>query len=79
MFAGFEVFILLTSCIGGANVMTAYLENDVVNGSAPDSDLNYYSCPESQRNFTGRKRYRALLVSFADLSPSVHEPLYHAW
>jgi len=34
---------------GGANVMTAYMNNDVVNGSAPKSALTYYSCPPSQR------------------------------
>jgi len=28
---------------GGANVMTAYMNNDVVNGSAPKSALTYYS------------------------------------
>jgi len=34
---------------GGANIMTAYMNNDIVNGSAPTSELTYYSCPPSQR------------------------------
>jgi len=59
---------MLTFRIGGANVMTAYLENDIVSGSAPDSDLNYYSCPESQRNFTGTKLTHPFLVTFADFA-----------
>ena len=37
---------------GGANIMTAYMNNDEANSSAPASDLSYYSCPPSQRNFT---------------------------
>ena len=34
---------------GPNNELTAYLVNDVVNGTAPNSTLSYYSCPESQR------------------------------
>lgn len=37
---------------GGNNTLTAYLNNGTVNGTAPKSDLTYYSCPPSQRNFT---------------------------
>ena len=34
---------------GGKNILTAYLNDDKVNGSAKTSDLTYYSCPPSQR------------------------------
>jgi len=34
---------------GPGNVLTAYLNNDVSDGTAPKSDLTYYSCPPSQR------------------------------
>lgn len=34
---------------GPNNILTAYLNNDVVNGTAAKSNLTYYSCPESQR------------------------------
>ena len=37
---------------GPNNVLTAYLNNGTVNGTAAKSDLTYYSCPPSQRNFT---------------------------
>jgi hypothetical protein len=37
---------------GPGNILTAYLNNNVTNGTAPTSALNYYSCPPSQRNFT---------------------------
>lgn len=37
---------------GGNNTLTAYLNNNQSNSSAPTSDLTYYSCPPSQRNFT---------------------------
>ncbi len=37
---------------GGNNTLTAYLNEDKANSSAPESDLTYYSCPPSQRNFT---------------------------
>jgi len=47
--------------------MTAYLNDDIVNGSSPTSELNYYSCAESQRNFTGTKYADPLVVYFADL------------
>lgn len=44
---------------GPNNELTAYLVNDVVNGTAPNSTLSYYSCPESQRNFTAyQHRFR---------------------
>ncbi|KAI6753886.1 hypothetical protein HG530_013062 [Fusarium avenaceum] len=33
-------------------VLSAYLDEDIANGTSPDSTLNYYSCPPSQRNFT---------------------------
>jgi len=35
---------------GGNNTMTAYMNDDIVNGTAPGkSGLTYYSCPPSQR------------------------------
>ena len=34
---------------GPRNILTAYLNNDIANGSAPESNLTYYSCPPSQR------------------------------
>lgn len=34
---------------GGNNTLTAYLNDDKANSSAPTSDLTYYSCPPSQR------------------------------
>lgn len=34
---------------GGNNTMTAYMNDDIKNGTAPKSDLTYYSCPPSQR------------------------------
>lgn len=37
---------------GGNNTLTAYLNDDKANSSAPESALTYYSCPPSQRNFT---------------------------
>ncbi|KAH6995480.1 Metallo-dependent phosphatase-like protein [Ilyonectria sp. MPI-CAGE-AT-0026] len=37
---------------GPKNVLTAYLNDDIVNGTADKSALTYYSCPPSQRNFT---------------------------
>ncbi|KAG9694524.1 acid phosphatase AphA, partial [Aureobasidium melanogenum] len=37
---------------GGNNTLTAYLNDDKANSSAPKSELTYYSCPPSQRNFT---------------------------
>ena len=37
---------------GPNNELTAYLVNDQINGTAPNSTLNYYSCPASQRNYT---------------------------
>ena len=33
-------------------VLSAYFTNNVTDSEWPDYDLNYYSCPESQRNFT---------------------------
>jgi hypothetical protein len=44
-----------TSCAefdGPNNELTAYLVNDKPNATAPASNLTYYSCPPSQRNFT---------------------------
>lgn len=44
---------------GPHNIMTAYMNEDIKNGSAPESDLTYYSCPPSQRNFTAfQNRFR---------------------
>lgn len=44
---------------GPNNELSAYLDNDVANGTLPNSTLTYYSCPESQRNFTAyRHRFR---------------------
>ncbi|KAK9388189.1 acid phosphatase [Lipomyces mesembrius] len=44
---------------GPGNVMTAYLNDNVTNGTAPSSELTYYSCPPSQRNFTAyQHRFR---------------------
>ncbi|KAK4246242.1 Metallo-dependent phosphatase-like protein [Corynascus novoguineensis] len=37
---------------GPGNVLTAYLNNNKMNATAPQKNLTYYSCPESQRNFT---------------------------
>ncbi|BDD62549.1 hypothetical protein MAP00_007518 [Monascus purpureus] len=37
---------------GPGNVLTAYLNDDVSNGTAAKANLTYYSCPPSQRNFT---------------------------
>ena len=34
---------------GPNNELTAYLVNDQINSTAPNSTLNYYSCPPSQR------------------------------
>ena len=34
---------------GPGNIMTAYMNEDIKNGTAPESDLTYYSCPPSQR------------------------------
>ncbi|RAL08271.1 purple acid phosphatase family protein [Aspergillus homomorphus CBS 101889] len=44
---------------GPGNVLTAYLNDDVANGTAAAAKLNYYSCPPSQRNFTAyQHRFR---------------------
>lgn len=37
---------------GPGNILTAYLNEDKANSTAPKEDLTYYSCPPSQRNFT---------------------------
>lgn len=34
---------------GPGNVLTAYLNNDEANSTAPATNLTYYSCPPSQR------------------------------
>ena len=34
---------------GPGNILTAYLDNDKANSTAPKSELTYYTCPESQR------------------------------
>lgn len=34
---------------GPGNIMTAYLNNNITNGTAPKEDLTYYTCPPSQR------------------------------
>ena len=36
---------------GPKNILTAYLNNDISNGTAPASALDYYSCPPSQRYY----------------------------
>ncbi|KAF8855510.1 Metallo-dependent phosphatase [Acephala macrosclerotiorum] len=44
---------------GPGNILTAYLNSNITNGTAPESDLTYYSCPPSQRNFTAyQHRFR---------------------
>ncbi|KAJ3002877.1 hypothetical protein HKX48_002067, partial [Thoreauomyces humboldtii] len=44
---------------GPGNVLTALLEDGKTNSTAPKSALTYYSCPESQRNFTAfQNRFR---------------------
>ncbi|RDW61121.1 purple acid phosphatase family protein [Aspergillus mulundensis] len=44
---------------GPGNPMTAYLNNGIPNGTAPATNLTYYSCPPSQRNFTAfQHRFR---------------------
>ncbi|KAK3675961.1 hypothetical protein LTR78_004153 [Recurvomyces mirabilis] len=37
---------------GPQNQLSAYLDEDKLNSTAPNSTLTYYSCPTSQRNFT---------------------------
>lgn len=34
---------------GPKNILTAYLNDGIANGTAPESNLTYYSCPPSQR------------------------------
>lgn len=34
---------------GPGNILTAYLDHDISNGTAKKEDLTYYSCPPSQR------------------------------
>lgn len=44
---------------GPGNVLTAYLNNNQTNSTAPKSALTYYSCPPSQRNYTAyQHRFR---------------------
>ncbi|KAJ5887481.1 hypothetical protein N7495_007522 [Penicillium taxi] len=44
---------------GPGNVLTAYLNDDITNGTASEDALTYYSCPPSQRNFTAyQHRFR---------------------
>ncbi|KAL4898990.1 hypothetical protein BDW74DRAFT_184180 [Aspergillus multicolor] len=44
---------------GPGNPVTAYLNNNEPNGTAPATNLTYYSCPPSQRNFTAfQHRFR---------------------
>jgi len=44
---------------GPNNELTAYLNDDESNATAPESTLTYYSCPPSQRNFTAyQHRFR---------------------
>ncbi|THC95826.1 hypothetical protein EYZ11_004696 [Aspergillus tanneri] len=38
---------------GAGNVLSAYLDEGILNGTLPKTNLTYYSCPPSQRNFTG--------------------------
>ncbi|RMZ84776.1 hypothetical protein DV737_g889, partial [Chaetothyriales sp. CBS 132003] len=37
---------------GPGNLLTSYLNNDEANTTSPETNLTYYSCPPSQRNFT---------------------------
>ena len=37
---------------GPGNTISNYLDHDKLNTTQANSTLNYYSCPESQRNFT---------------------------
>lgn len=44
---------------GPGNILTAYLNEDKSNSTAPKANLTYYSCPPSQRNFTAfQHRFR---------------------
>ena len=44
---------------GPNNELSAYLNNNQVNGTAANSTLTYFSCPPSQRNFTAyQNRFR---------------------
>ncbi|EFX04943.1 acid phosphatase [Grosmannia clavigera kw1407] len=44
---------------GPNNELTAYLVDDKANGTAPKSELTYFSCPPSQRNYTAfQHRFR---------------------
>lgn len=44
---------------GPGNPLTAYLNSNITNGTAAETDLTYYSCPPSQRNFTAyHNRFR---------------------
>lgn len=44
---------------GPGNILTAYLNDDKANSTAPKQELTYYSCPPSQRNFTAyQNRFR---------------------
>ncbi|KAJ5595506.1 uncharacterized protein N7459_001714 [Penicillium hispanicum] len=44
---------------GPGNVLTAYLNDNISNGTAKADGLTYYSCPPSQRNFTAfQHRFR---------------------
>ncbi|KAK9463200.1 acid phosphatase [Lipomyces oligophaga] len=42
-----------------STVIAAYLDDDIINGSASSSAISYFSCPPSQRNFTAfQNRFR---------------------
>ncbi|KAI0129758.1 acid phosphatase AphA [Xylariales sp. AK1849] len=44
---------------GPDNELSAYLDDDETNSTAPESTLTYYSCPPSQRNYTAyQHRFR---------------------
>ena len=44
---------------GGQNVLSALLDEDIVNGTSAKDTLSYWSCPPSQRNFTAyQNRFR---------------------
>ncbi|KAH8678143.1 Metallo-dependent phosphatase-like protein [Xylariales sp. PMI_506] len=44
---------------GPNNELSAYLDDDVADGTEPESTLTYYSCPPSQRNYTAfQHRFR---------------------
>ena len=55
---------------GPGNVLTAYLNNNKTNSTAPEADLTYYSCPPSQR-YVLRFRFWILLTA-TETSPLIN-------